>query len=102
LIELLVVIAIIPILAVLLLSLSHSREIARRDVCFNNLHQIGLAAASYGSDQTIGCCKGRRASDILVVGKHAQPSSRKRRAQHLLTRLGHRMSIANGGHSALL
>jgi CheY-like chemotaxis protein len=51
LIELLVVIAIIPILAVLLLSLSHSREIARRDVCFNNLHQIGLAAASYGSDQ---------------------------------------------------
>jgi prepilin-type N-terminal cleavage/methylation domain-containing protein len=52
LVELLVVIAIIAILAALLLpSLSRSREIARRDVCINNLHQIGLAAASYGSDQ---------------------------------------------------
>jgi prepilin-type N-terminal cleavage/methylation domain-containing protein len=64
LIELLVVIAILGILAALLLpSLSASRERGRRIACASNLRQIGLAILSYAGDNgnhfpTVACNRG--------------------------------------------
>lgn len=54
LIELIVVIGVIAILAALLLPvLSHAKARARRTVCMNNLHQIGLSMQMYVSDHNI-------------------------------------------------
>jgi prepilin-type N-terminal cleavage/methylation domain-containing protein len=51
LIELLVVIAIISILAAMLLpALKGARDQARMMICFNQMHQFGLACLSYGTD----------------------------------------------------
>jgi len=51
LIELLIVIAIIAILAAILFPVfSRAREQSRKTVCLSNLHQIGLAFASYVQD----------------------------------------------------
>ena len=51
LIELLVVIAIISLLvSILLPSLTQAKELAKRAVCMSNLHNIGLAIATYAED----------------------------------------------------
>jgi len=51
LIELLVVIAIISLLvSILLPSLTMAKELARRSVCANNLHQWGVIASMYAND----------------------------------------------------
>jgi prepilin-type N-terminal cleavage/methylation domain-containing protein len=51
LIELLVVVAIIAILAALLLPvLGQARRTAKRTVCMNNVHQLGLCAVLYSTD----------------------------------------------------
>ncbi|MDW8344814.1 MAG: prepilin-type N-terminal cleavage/methylation domain-containing protein [Verrucomicrobiae bacterium] len=53
LVELLVVIAIIALLAALVLpSLAHSREKARRAVCMSNLRQWGVAVLMYSTDNS--------------------------------------------------
>lgn len=51
LIEVLVVVAIIALLvAILLPSLAHAREVARRSVCLNNEHQMGVGMSMYAAD----------------------------------------------------
>ena len=51
LIELLVVVAIISLLvSILLPSLKHAKELARRAVCMSNLHNIALAVYQYADD----------------------------------------------------
>jgi len=56
LVELLVVIALIGILAALLLpTLSRSKQFAQRIKCVSNLRQLGFAAQTYWSDNE-GCC----------------------------------------------
>lgn len=55
LIELLVVIAIISLLvSILLPSLTMAKELARRAVCSNNLHQMGVVMAMYTGDNSKG------------------------------------------------
>ncbi|WP_202921562.1 DUF1559 domain-containing protein [Anatilimnocola aggregata] len=57
--ELLVVIAIIGVLVALLLpAVQAAREAARRTQCANNLHQTGLALASYESSHKVFPCGG--------------------------------------------
>ncbi|HWQ93675.1 MAG TPA: prepilin-type N-terminal cleavage/methylation domain-containing protein [Clostridia bacterium] len=60
LVELLVVIAIIATVAALLLpSLSRSKDSARRIQCVSNLHQLGLAAHMYWEDNSGACFRYR-------------------------------------------
>ena len=54
LIELLVVISIIALLAaILLLSLSKARELAKAASCLSNLHNIGLGVAMYTTEDKV-------------------------------------------------
>ena len=68
-VELLVVIAIIGILAAMLLpALSKSKEVAKANVCMNNIKQVLLASGMYSSDykEYVECTDQGPGTDILT------------------------------------
>ncbi|RMD78837.1 MAG: DUF1559 domain-containing protein [Lentisphaerae bacterium] len=72
LVELLVVIVVITILAALLLPvLGRTRELARRTVCRNNQHQLGLAVTLYADEHDGWLIPGTRDG----VGEHCRDLS---------------------------
>lgn len=91
LIELLVVVAIIALLvSILLPALGKARRAGRQAVCMSNLHQFGVAHASYGADfkQYIATFQG----DILACNQQAVDIARQyqgRNAPGPFTQFGH-------------
>jgi len=78
LIELLVVVSIIALLvSILLPSLAKARESAKNAVCMNNLHQIGIASATYAAESrrnTYPDCKGIGGSSFRVAPGRKSPT----------------------------
>ncbi|MBI1373027.1 MAG: prepilin-type N-terminal cleavage/methylation domain-containing protein [Phycisphaera sp.] len=71
LVELLVVVAIIALLiSILLPSMVHARESAKRTVCASNLHQISVAATMYTNENqgVYFICRGRQVQNAFNPG----------------------------------